>query len=213
MLVKDDASFAKGILIMQSNTAVVADEPSSSKRTWRSSGSFFVILMFIGAALLFVYSLWFVNTHSPVEERFNQRRRPLEADTAGYLILRERAGDYLRTALNVDTLDATEGRRHGVAEYEVEGKTVRLEVEYIPDSTPTLDMVFEGFLERANGTDTASVLKRFPEARTPYYFAVFSGFTYTYYEFGWINGNWILRASSREAGQESLLKFVNGYVY
>ncbi|PJF35383.1 MAG: hypothetical protein CUN49_10830 [Candidatus Thermofonsia Clade 1 bacterium] len=202
----------KGASLMQSDVAM-AEKTPRPRPAWRSSGSFFVILMFIGAALLFIYSLWFVNTHSPVEERFNQRRRPLEADTPGYLILRERAGDYLRTALNVDTLDAAEGRRHGVAEYNVEGKTVRLEVEYIPDQTPTLDMVFAGFLERADGTDTGSVLKRFPEARTPYYFAVFSGFTYTYYEFGWINGNWILRASSREAGQEALLRFVNGYVY
>ncbi|MBO9308602.1 MAG: hypothetical protein J7551_02330 [Chloroflexi bacterium] len=198
---------------MQGDVAIIEDESPGARRSSRSSGSFFVILMLIGAALLFIYSLWFVNTHSPVEERFNQRRRPLKADTPGYLILRERAGDYLRTALNLGTLDATEGRRRGAAEYEVEGKAVRLEVEYIPDATPTLEMVFEGFLERANGTETASVLKRFPEARTPYYFAIFSGFTYTYYEFGWINGNWILRASSREAGQEALLKFVNGYVY
>ncbi len=198
---------------MQGNLAVSEDETPRPKQAWRSSGSIFVILMFVGAALLFAYSLWFISAHSPVEERFNQRRRPLAADTAGYLILRERAGDYLRTALDVDTLDALEGRRHGVADYEVEGKPVRLEVEYIPDGTPTLDQVFSGFLERANGTDTGSTLKRFPEARTPYYFAVYSGFTYTYYEFGWINGNWILRASSREAGQETLLKFANGYVY
>ncbi|MCS6872447.1 MAG: hypothetical protein RML95_09385 [Anaerolineae bacterium] len=192
---------------------MVEDEAPRPKQAWRTSGSLFIIFMFIGAALLFAYSLWFVNTHSPVEARFNQRRRPLAADTAGYYILRERAGDYLRTSLNVDTLDATEGRRHGIAEYDVDGKTVRLEVEYIPDATPTLDMVFDGFFERSNGTDTASVLKRFPQARTPYYFAVFSGFTYTYYEFGWINGNWILRASTRDAGQEALLRFVNGYVY
>jgi hypothetical protein len=198
---------------MQGNLAVSEDESPRPKQAWRSSGSIFVILMFVGAALLFAYSLWFISAHSPVEERFNQRRRPLTADTAGYLILRERAGDYLRTALDVDTLDALEGRRHGVADYEVEGKPVRLEVEYIPDGIPTLDQVFSGFLERANGTDTGSTLKRFPEARTPYYFAVYSGFTYTYYEFGWINGNWILRVSSREAGQETLLKFANGYVY
>ncbi|PJF31783.1 MAG: hypothetical protein CUN51_02245 [Candidatus Thermofonsia Clade 1 bacterium] len=198
---------------MQSDVVVLEEESPRPKAAWRSSGSLFVIFMFIGAALLFAYSLWFVNTHSPVEERFNQRRRPLAADAAGPIILRERAGDYMRIALNVDTLDATEGRRHGIADYDVDGKTVRLEVEYIPDATPTLDMVFAGFFERSGGTDTASVLKRFPEARTPYYFAVFSGFTYTYYEFGWINGNWILRASTRDAGQEALLRFVNGYVY
>ncbi len=198
---------------MQGETVVIEEESPPSRQAWRASGSLFVIVMFIGAALLFAYSLWFINTHSPVEERFNQRRRPLAADTAGYYILRERAGDYLRTALTVDTLDATAGRRHGIAEYDVEGKTVRLEVEFIPDATPTLDTVFSGFFERSGGTDTATVLKRFPEARTPYYFAVFSGFTYTYYEFGWINGNWILRASTQDAGQEALLKFANGYVY
>lgn len=175
-------------------------------------GKIVVISMFVMAALLFGYSLWFVNNHSPIDERFNMRRKPLEPDTPGALILKERAGDFLRSGLSVDTLDALEGRRHGIATYDVEGKTVTLEAERF-ESPPTLDMAFAAFLTRAGGEDRFSTLNLHPEAQLPYGYAVFAGLEYTYYEFSWINGNWILRVSTRDAGAEALLRFANGYTF
>lgn len=176
-------------------------------------GKLMVVALLLLAAGTFVASLWFMDINTPVDERFNMRRRPLESDTPGYMILRERAGDYLRTKLEVDTLDREQGSRHGVAEYLVEGKTVRLEVFFVAEGKPTLDQALDGFVERAEGDSRFATIKKYPEARTPYAFGVYSGNTYTYYEFSWINGAWILRASTRDAGQDSLLKFVNGYVY
>jgi hypothetical protein len=175
-------------------------------------GKLVVMSLFVMAALLFGYSLWFVNNHSPVDKRFNMRRKPLADDTAGALILKERAGDFLRSGLTVDTLDATEGRRHGIATYDVEGKTVTLEVERF-ETTPTLEMAFADFLSRAGGEARFSTLTLHPEAQLPYGYAVFAGLEYTYYEFSWINGNWILRVSTRDAGAEALLRFANGYTF
>lgn len=177
-------------------------------------GKYVVIAMLLGALALFLYSLWFVSTTSPVDQRFNVRREPLGDDTPGALILRQRAGDYLRQELLVDTLDSLSGSRHGSAEYLVDGRLVRLEVQDYPEGPPSLDALFADFGARAGGNDAAgTAIRLYPEAQIPYGYGVYSAPTYIYYEFTWINGNWVLRASTREAGSEALLRFANGYVY
>lgn len=178
-------------------------------------GKLIVISMLAAAALLFVYSLWFVNNHSPVDERFNMRRESLADDTPGPLILRERAGDYNRKSLEVDSLDTPGTSRHGIATYlDFEGKVIQLEVQLMSAPLPSIETIFESFPARAGAVESRYItLKLHPEARIPYGFGTYAASTYTYYELGWLNGNWIIRVSTREAGQESLLRFANSYVY
>ncbi|HRE47756.1 MAG TPA: hypothetical protein PLD47_08525 [Aggregatilineales bacterium] len=178
-------------------------------------GKLVVIGLGLFAAVLLVYSLWFTNNHTPIDERFNMRRQGLDADTPGALILRERAGDYLRQSLRIDTLDTVGVGRHGAAVYhDFEGKAISLEVVLAGETPPTLRAAFEGFAERAGGASTANtVIRLHPDGRIPYGYGVYAAANYTYYEFTWLNGGWIIRVSTREAGSESLLRFANGYVY
>jgi hypothetical protein len=178
-------------------------------------GKLVVMLMFFSAVVLFIYSLWFVNTNSPIDQRFNLRRANLPDDAPGGLILRQRAGDFERTDFLVDSLDTPGAARHGSATYlDYEGKPIAFEAQLVKDGPPTLQGAFSDFAARAGGSDAAgTAITLHPEARFPYGYGVYSATGYLYYEISWINGNWILRASTREAGSESLLRFVNGYGY
>jgi hypothetical protein len=196
--------------------------------------------MLAAGAALFGYSLWFANNTSPVFERFNMRRMELPTDAPGSRILRQRAGDFERAALTVDTLEAQGGGRHGAAIYrDFEGKAIQFEARLVGEGKaeaeidtesranaptditgiPSLEALFADFGARAgvsgvNPSDLSGVaIRLFPEARYPYGFGVYSSPTYTYFEFIWLNNGWVLRASTREAGSESLLRFVNGYMY
>jgi hypothetical protein len=175
-------------------------------------GKYIVILMLLGAAALLAYSLWFVNSRSPVDERFNMRREPLEADAPGAALLRELVGDYVRTSLDVGTLDSDAPIRRGSAHYDVEGHDVMLEVQSAPEIGPGAEQLFVDFAERAGGDDAAgTVIRLHDDALMPYGYGVYSGPTSIYYEFAWRNGDWVLRASTRDAGSEGLLRFVNNY--
>jgi hypothetical protein len=180
-------------------------------------GKIVVLGMLGSAALLLVYSLWFFSSTPTPSERFNMRRRPLEADVAGPAILRERGGDLLRTSIEIDTMDNIGGVRHGLATYKsFEGKPITFEVLYQPSVKPSIVEFFtvEAFAKRAGSTDERNITMRIhAEAQTPYAYGVYAAATYTYYEFAWVNGDWLLRASTRDAGIDALLLFVNGYVY
>lgn len=174
-------------------------------------GKIIVVFMLLGALALLLYSLWFVGSRSPVDERFNMRREALEPDAPGASLLREVVGDYVRTTLDVDTLDSDAPDRHGSALYRVEGHEVRLDVQRAAPGLH-IEQLFVGFAARAGGDDAAGTLIRLhEEADTPYGYGVYSAPTYIYYEFTWRNGDWVLRASTRDAGSEGLLRFVNNY--
>lgn len=176
-------------------------------------GKLVVISMVLSTVLLFAYSLWFVNNHTPLDERFNMRRQPLADDAPGGLLLRERAGDFKRQSLNTDTLDIPSAARHGTAIYlDFEGKPIQLEVQLLGSAKPTIADIFADFATRAGGKDSTAI-KLHPESRIAYGYGVYSAPNYTYHEFSWINGNWIIRVATREAGGESLLRFANGYPY
>lgn len=175
-------------------------------------GKIVVILMIVGALALLAYSLWFVGSRSQVDERFNMRREPLTPGAPGASMLREVVGDYRRTALDVATLDSDAPDRHGSAHYDVEGHDVTLDVQRVPSPGPTIEQLFADFAARAGGDDAAgTVIRLHPDAETPYGYGVYSAPTYIYYEFTWRNGDWVLRASTRDAGSEGLLRFVNNY--
>lgn len=175
-------------------------------------GKIVVLIMILGALALLVYSLWFVGNQSQPDERFNMRREPLGSGAPGASLLREVVGDYTRTALDVDTLDSDSPDRHGSAHYDVEGHDVMLEVQRVPSPGLTVEQSFAEFAARAGGDDAAgTVIRLHPDAEIPYGYGVYSAPTYIYYEFTWRNGDWVLRASTRDAGSEGLLRFVNNY--
>ncbi len=182
-------------------------------------GKIVVIVMILGGALMLAYSLWYVGSHSPIDQRFNMKRKSLPDNAPGPAILPMQAGDYSRSALEIDTLDTLDTPgvvRHGKATYLVEEKPVQLEVKAIRGNKPTLNDLFTDFATRAGApsmNDGGIAVTTHPEASLPYGFGAYLGPAYTYYEFTWINGNWIFRVSTREAGSESLLRFVNGYVF
>lgn len=178
-------------------------------------GKLVVIAMILAAFALLAYSLWYMNTNSPIDERFNLRREPLADDAPGALLLRQQAGDFIRADFDADSLDAKGETRHGTATYlDHLGKPIQFEARLVKGTQPTIRTAFADFSIRAGGSDAAgTVIKLHPEARFPYGYAVYSAPTYIHYEIAWINGGWLLRAWTREAGSESLLRFVNGYGY
>jgi hypothetical protein len=175
-------------------------------------GKIIVVVMLLGALALLAYSLWFVGSRSAVDERFNMRREALAPDAPGASLLRELVGDYPRTSLDVGTLDSDAPDRHGSADYDVEGHTVTLDVQRIAVPGPGIEQLLADFAARADGDDAAgTVIRLHADAETPFGYGVYSAPTYIYYEFTWRNGDWVLRASTRDAGSEGLLRFVNNY--
>jgi len=180
-------------------------------------GKIVVVVILLAGAVMFAYSLWFISSHTPVDERFNMQRTALPDGAPGPALLPERAGDYDRLTLAIDTLDAKQPPRHGNATYSVEGQSVLLEVQLLPDGAPSMDAAFADFSKRAgipsNDNGAGVTISRHETGKIHYGFGVYSGPRYIYYEFTWINGNWLMRASTRSAGSEALLRFVNGYVF
>jgi hypothetical protein len=178
-------------------------------------GKIVVVTLLLAAAALFVFSLWYTNSHTPLDEQFNMRRKALAADAPGGLILQELVEDYHRIAFDPGTLDTPGAIRHGTAVYrDANDKPIKLEVQAVPDKSPALQDLFANFADRAGGKDAgATVIKLHPESPIPYGYGVYSATTYVYYEFTWINGDWIIRVSTREAGGESLLRFANSYPF
>ncbi len=178
-------------------------------------GKVVVVIMLLAAAVLFVFSLWYTNTHTPLDQQFNLRRKALADDAPGGLILQELVEDYHRISFDPGTLDTPGALRHGTAVYQdVDGKPIKLEVQAVPGQSPTLQDLFASFGNRAGGDDAgATVIALHPESPFPYGYGVYSGATYVYYEFTWINGHWIIRVSTREASGESLLRFANSYPF
>lgn len=175
-------------------------------------GKVIVVIMLLGALALLVYSLWFVGSRSLVDERFNMRREALEPDAPGASLLRELVGDYRRTDLDVGTLDSDTPNRRGSATYSVEGHAVRLDVQRVAAPGLDIELLFADFAARAGGDDAAgTVIRLHPDAPISYGYGVYSAPTYIYYEFSWRNGDWALRASTRDADSEGLLRFVNNY--
>jgi hypothetical protein len=178
-------------------------------------GKIVVVIMLLAATGLFAFSLWYTNTHTPLDEQFNMQRKALAADAPGGLILQELVEDYHRISFDPGTLDTPGVLRHGTATYrDARDKPIKLEVQAVPGQSPSLQDLFTGFGSRAGGNDAgATVIKLHPESPIPYGYGVYSAATYVYYEFTWLNGNWIIRVSTREAGGESLLRFANSYPF
>jgi hypothetical protein len=178
-------------------------------------GKIVVLTMLLAAAALFVFSLWYTNTHTSLDEQFNMRRKALAADAPGGLILQELVEDYRRVSFDPGTLDTPGALRQGTALYhDVHDNPIKLEVQGVSGQPPLLQDLFTGFGDRAGGKAAgATAIKLHPESSIPYGYGVYSATTYVYYEFTWINGNWIMRVSTREAGGESLLRFANSYPF
>jgi hypothetical protein len=181
-----------------------------------------VVLMLGAGALMLAYSLWFSNNFTPLDERFNMRRKVPSATIAGALLLRHELSDLTRISLAVDTLDNQTGSRHGTAAYrDADGKQIDIEVLRPASNDPReldIEQIFAGFGQRAGSlgntsASSATIIRLHPESKIPYGYGVYSDPAYTYYEFTWVNNGWVFRASTREAGSESLLRFVNGYPY
>jgi hypothetical protein len=178
-------------------------------------GKIVVLTMLLAAAALFVFSLWYTNTHTPLDEQFNMRRKALAVDAPGGLILQELVEDYHRVSFDPGTLDTPGTLRHGTAVYrDAQDNPLKLEVQAMSGQSPALQDLFAGFGDRAGGKDAgATAIKLHPESSIPYGYGVYSATTYVYYEFTWINGDWIIRVSTREASGESLLRFANSYPF
>jgi hypothetical protein len=179
-------------------------------------GKIIVLAMLTSAAALLIYSLWFVGNHSPADQRFNMRRMALAADAPGAMALPPSVGEFTRTELAPGTLDSATAGRSGSAEYiDYTNAPVRLEVTHI-GSGAAGQALFADFAARAGAAEGEGrniSLRQYDESRPPYGLGIYSATTYTYYEFAWRSGEWLLRASTRTAGVEALLRFVNSYRY
>lgn len=173
-------------------------------------GRLVVAIMLSSGLALLIFSLWFVSSHPPVDERFNLRRNPLEADAPGPMLLLEQIGEFKRESFQA-VADGPDGQRQGSAVYrDAEGRHIRLEARTVADPAKDspearLRSLYQTFDPNAPGAE----LKLHWDRQTVFAYATLSGDLRPYHEFTWFNGRWVIRVFTAEADVEALLRFAN----
>ena len=164
------------------------------------SGKLIVGVLAALALSVLIYGLWFFGTGSPIDERFNFKRRPITSDTPQTRLLPDRVGDFLRRSLTPIAPTVANQLEGSAAYSDNDDKRIWLQVRSIAGERHGVSA-----LDEAAG-DT---FKLHRDAPFPYGY----GTTQDGYTFMWINGEWLFQAYTSEADAETLLQFVNGYPY
>jgi hypothetical protein len=143
-----------------------------------------------------IANLWYVSTRSPADQRFNLKRQHITKDTASRLLLPERVGDFARKSITAIEANAS-GDLEGSAAYaDTDGKQIMLSVRKPGRGAPNLESLTNG------------QYRLHADAEFPF------GYSETYGPaFVWLNGDWVLGASTAQATSGELLQFVNAYPF
>ena len=168
-------------------------------------GKLLVVGLLLATAVFAVYGVWYFGTSSAPDTRFNLNRQPIPASANGELFFPNPPSGFTRTNLQPMAPDGA-GRASGSAVYNSNGHPVELLLRSVQGLDP--QRVLNSADQLATCTHAASAITMHLDAKTPYRYSVCPG---NQFEFTWINGNWLLRASSDDV--EALLHFVNAYPY
>jgi hypothetical protein len=186
---------------------MIADQLSSG---WQEGigymrGKWLVVGLLLATVVFAIYGLWYFGTSSAPDDRFNLNRQPIPADANQALFFPNPPSGFTRASLQPMAADNT-GRASGSAVYNSNDHPVELLVRSIQGLDPQRVLNSSDQLDAC--THTASNITVHPDAKTPYRYSTCPG---NQFEFTWINGNWLLRASSEDV--EALLRFVNAYPF
>jgi hypothetical protein len=160
-------------------------------------GKFVVVGLVVLTVVMLAVGWWFLNVLSPVDQRFNFRRRAIPENAEISLLLPEKIEDFKRQSLTPLETTTSGSTGSGAVYLDSAGKIMVLTVRRNPD-WPTSKALPE------NGT-----FKTHFDAQVPYAYGRVEGQA----TFIWGRGGWMLSASAQEADAETLLQFVNLYPY
>jgi hypothetical protein len=174
-------------------------------------GKIIVLLVLLSGVATGLAGLRYAFNPSPVQQRFDQRREPLAGDAPGPQVLVEQTNDFRRTAFAPLAADSDGVQRASATYVELGVRQVELRIEQVApgQGLATLQTLQRRFERDAN----VSRLALFAGARTPYLYTVYAQNGRAVYEFAWINGDWLFRAFTDQADDETLLRFVNAYPF
>ncbi len=144
---------------------------------------------------------------------FNTNREPLPDDAVEAQIFPQQIGEYLLQP-SIDRAERTDSQRSYFHEYKLPfGGTIHFRVSLLKDDYSQEKLLSSG----TNCGDGSGPAKVFSDERLPFGYAICNSFfARTHHTLNWINGNWILSASSASilnSDGNMLLDFVNQYDY
>jgi hypothetical protein len=174
-------------------------------------GKIVLAIIFTFAILYGAYSVWYVSSLSPVDQRFNLNKQAVTTSIPEPALLPSNIGDFKRTALTPVAPDA-QNQRLGSAEYEIPtGGTLRLTVSTVADPAKAAhDWPASVDVLPGCAAQWRNVVAH-PEAKTPYAYGTCTAENNRYDEFVWLNNNWLIRVSAPNSGD--LLQFANNYPF
>jgi len=178
-----------------------------------------IVVVGLGVATIGVLLLgyWLFFAKSPIDQRFNLNRTVIPKNFNTDYLLPDAVGDFVRQSISKAQAQS-DGTLSGVATYaDTDGKKIVLLIRTGQlRNTPaeTLQMQYQPLQSEYPGA--APVLRT--DAPFPYgYFSATqnkdSSAGSALIDFRWINGEWLIQASTQETDAESLLQFVNLYPY
>jgi hypothetical protein len=176
-----------------------------------NSGKFMVILILLAAGAMLVFSLWYTGSRSPLDQRFalNRTPAPLNQATippdygAADKLLPANISAFVR--LTLKPLNLAQPRPHGEAIYDGGNGDIQLTVDRIPASESPDDALNNAFVQAG-----ATQVTRHADAKFPFVYVHDAASANTLI---WVNGPWLITASSDQVDSEVLLLFANSYPY
>lgn len=181
-------------------------------------GKIAVLGMVLLTIAILIFGYWFLFVKSPVYQRFKLNRTAISRAFNPDALLPEAVGDFKRLSFD-PVQDQADGSVSGSAIYaDTDGKKIVL---YITSdkagNTPStiLQILYQPIVAQHPGNTPIF------QADAPFPYAFFTATVessdgkpgYVYSDFTWLNGDWVLKASTQETDTESLLQFVNIYLY
>jgi hypothetical protein len=160
-------------------------------------GKLIVIAMVVVTVFMFAIGWWFLNVLSPVDQRFNFRRRAIPENAEISMFLPEKIEDFKRQSLTPLETTARGSSGSGAVYLDSSGKIMVLTVWRNLD-WPSANVLPEG-----------GSFKTHFDAQVPFAYGRVDGQA----TFIWGKDGWMLSASAPEADAETLLQFVNLYPY
>src|SRR5258706_10500705 len=153
-------------------------------------GKFVVILMLAFSVAFGLFGAWYFGTRSPLDERFNLNRKMAPQDRQG--LLPDHVGDFQRQSISPISGEA------GSAMYaDVDNKPITLAIRSVSNPSAELGALDGSFVLHTDAKFPFGYSTNTPSGQT----------------FIWINGPWLIQASTTEATADALLQFVNAYPF
>ncbi|HVO41944.1 MAG TPA: hypothetical protein VMT34_04950 [Aggregatilineales bacterium] len=177
------------------------------------SGKVVVVVILLAAAGLLIFSLWYLGSKSPIDQRFalNRTPAPLNGPTivpdygAADKLLPGAVGDFARFSEQPFNLSALMPHAEGV--YGAGSGRIRLTIDRIP-SGESASAAVQAVLPKQN----SSTVIAHSDAKYPFAYVQPSG-EGLQSQLIWANGAWLLTASAEDVDPEVLLLFANSYPY